>query len=53
MVVSLGSDGGGVGTELTGAEPEGEGTTDATGAFCGFRISRCGFSVDVVASFLS
>ena len=50
-MLSLGSDGGGVGTELIAAEPEGEGTTDATGAFCGFRINRCGLIVEVCASF--
>ena len=51
VVLSLGSDGAGVGTELTGAEADGEGTTDTTGAFCGFRISRCGLGVEVCASF--
>ena len=52
-MLSLCSDGGGVGKELTGEEPDGEGSTDATGAFCGFRISRCGLRVEVCASFFS
>ena len=52
-MLSLCSDGGGVGKELTGEEPDGEGSTDATGAFCGFRISRYGLLVKVCASFFS
>jgi hypothetical protein len=36
VVLSLCSDGGGVGKELTGEEPDGEGSTVAMGAFCGF-----------------
>ena len=50
VVLSLCSDGGGVGTEVTGEEPDGEGATDATGAFCGFRISRCGLRIEDCAS---
>ena len=52
-MLSLCSDGGGVGKELTGEELDGEGSTDATGAFCGFRISRCGLRAEVWASFFS
>jgi hypothetical protein len=42
-----------MGTELSGEEPDGAGSTDATGVFCGFRISRCGLRVEVCASFFS
>ena len=52
-MLSLCSDGGAVGKELTGDELDGEGTTDATGASCGFRISRCGVRGEVCASFFS
>ena len=52
-MLSLCSDGGGVGKELTGEELDGEGSTDATGAFCGFRISRCSLRVEGCAFFLS
>ena len=52
-MLSLCNDGGGVGKELTGEEPDGEGSRDATGAFWGFRISRCGLRVEVCASFFS
>ena len=45
--------GGGDGKELTDEELDGEGLTDATGEFCGFRISRCGLRVEVCASFFS
>jgi hypothetical protein len=51
--LSLCSDGGGVGEELTGEEPDGEGSRDAMGAFCGVRIIRCGLRVEVCASFFS
>jgi hypothetical protein len=47
------NDNGGVGTELIDEGPDGEGSTDATGAFCGFRINRCGLLVKVCASFVS
>jgi hypothetical protein len=52
-VLSLCSDGEGIGTELRGAEPDGEGSTDAMGACCCFRISRCDLRVAVCASFFS
>lgn len=52
-MLSLRSGGVGVGKELTGEEPDGEGSTDATGAFCGFRISRCSLRVEVCAFFFS
>lgn len=51
--VSLCSDVGEVGTELRDEELDGEGSTDAIGAFCGFRISRCGVLVNVCVSFFS
>lgn len=51
--LSLCKDDGGVGKDLVCEEPAGEGSTDATGAFCGFRISRCGLLVKVCASFVS
>jgi len=52
-VLSLCSDGGIVGKELTGEEPDGDGSTDTTGVFCFFRISRCGLRVAICASFFS
>jgi hypothetical protein len=52
-VLSLCSAGGTVGKGLTDAEPDGEGSTDATGAFGCFRISLCGVRVMVCASFFS
>ena len=52
-MLSFCSDGGGVGKELIGDELVGEGSTDATGAFCGFRISLCGMRVNVPESFFS
>lgn len=52
-MLSLGNDGGGVGKAVTGEEPDGDGSTDATGASCGLRISRCGLRVEVCASFFS
>ncbi len=52
-MLSLCSDGEGDGKELTGEEPDGEGSTDATGAFCGVRISRCGLRGEVCAPFFS
>ena len=51
--MSLCGDSGCAGTELAGEESDGEGSTDAMGAFCGFRISRCGVRVKVCASFFS
>jgi hypothetical protein len=42
VVLSLCGDGRGVGDELAGEEVDGEGSTDATGGFCGLRISWCG-----------
>ena len=53
MALSLCSEARGVGKDLTGEEADGEGSTDATGAFCGFRISRCGLRVEVCESFFS
>ena len=53
VVLSFGSDSGGAGKALTGEEPDGEGSMDATGAFCGFRISRCSLRVEVCAFFFS
>jgi hypothetical protein len=53
VALSLCSEGGGVGKELTDEEPDGEGSTDAMGAFCGFWMSRCGLRVEVCASFFS
>ena len=52
-MLSLCSDGGGVGKELTGEEPDGEGSTVAMGAFCGFRISRWGLRGEVCVPFFS
>jgi hypothetical protein len=52
-VLSLASEGEGIGTELRGEETDGEGSTDAMGACCGFRISRCGLRVAVCVSFFS
>lgn len=52
-MLSLCSDGGGVGKELMGEEPDREGSTDATGVLCGFRISRCGLRVEVCESIFS
>jgi hypothetical protein len=51
--MSLCGDSGCAGTELAGEESDGEGWTDAMGAFCGFRISRCGLRDKVCASFFS
>ena len=53
VVLSVSSDAGGVGTEPIGEEMDGEGSTDATGALCDFRLSRCGLLVKVCASFFS
>jgi hypothetical protein len=53
VVLSLCSDNGCVGSELTGEESDGKGSTDAMGGFCGFRISRCGLWVEVCAPFFS
>jgi hypothetical protein len=47
VALSLCKDDGGVGKDLVCEEPAGDGSTDATGAFCGFRISRCGLLVKV------
>ena len=52
-MLSLCSDGGGIGKELTDEEPDGEGSMDATGEFCGFRISRCSLRVETCAFFFS
>ena len=35
-----------------GEELDEEGSTDASGVFCGFRISRCGMEDKVCASFV-
>ena len=51
--LSLCSDGGGVGEEPIGVEPIEEGSADATGSFCGFRIRRCGLRVKACVSFIS
>ena len=40
--MSLCGDGRGVGNELAGEELDGEGSTDAMGGLCGFRINWCG-----------
>ena len=53
VVLSLGGDGGAVVKELIGKVSDGEGSTDAMGAFCGFRIRLCSLRVEVCASFLS
>jgi len=42
VVLSVSIDGGSAGIGLGGGRLDAEGSTDATGAFCGFRISRCG-----------
>lgn len=52
-MLSVCSDGVGVGDELTDEELDREGSTEATGAFCGVRISRCGLLIKVCASFFS
>lgn len=52
-MLSLCSDGGRVGKELIGEEPDGVDSTDATGAFCGVRISRCGLRGEACAPFFS
>lgn len=53
-MLSLCTDGRGVvDKDLRGEEPDGEGSTDATGAFCAFRISRCGLRIEVWASLFS
>ena len=51
VTLSLAGDGGCAGMELTGEELDGEGSMDAMGAFCGFRINRCGLRDKVCASF--
>ena len=38
---------------MAGEEPDGEGSTDAMGAFRGVRISRCGLRDKVCVSFFS
>ena len=50
VALSLCKDDGGVGKDLVCEEPAGDGST---GAFCGFRISRCDLLVKVCASFVS
>ena len=52
-MLSVCGNGGTVGTELIGKEPDGEGSTDAMGAFGCFRISLCGVRVRVCTSFFS
>ena len=42
-----------VGMAVRGEESDGEGSTDATGAFCGLRMSRCGLRAEVCASLFS
>jgi len=41
------------GTELASEELDGEGSTDAMGAFRGVRISRCGLKDKFCVSFFS
>lgn len=52
-MLSFCGEGVGVGKELTGEELNGKGSTDAIGAFCGFRISRCGVEVKTCVFFFS